>query len=279
MKEAMFYHFEKDIIVCDLCPHNCHIKEGHSGLCNIRTNHNNILYTLTYEKISAIHVDPIEKKPLYGFLPNTQTLSVGSFGCNFYCKFCQNYSISKEIPDTQIISSIDLVDLALKGHYPSISYTYNEPTVFYEYVLETAKLAHEKGLKNILVTNGFINLKPLLELKPYIDAVNIDFKATNDLLYKKFCGGNQAVIYQTIRSLQNLHIEITFLIVPGINDNIEELEMIFKTLVSINQTMIIHITRYFPNYEMNRPATDINHMIAIQQVAHQYFKYVYLGNI
>lgn len=279
MKEAYFYKKENNIITCTLCPHYCALKEGQTGICATKKVINGRLIALNYGHLTAVNIDPIEKKPLKHFMPGTKTMSIGSYGCNFYCKFCQNHEIAKHWQYYNQYSPNDIVQMTLDKSLRSMSYTYNEPTVFYEFVYDTAKLAHNQGLKNILVTNGYINEAPLIKLMPYIDALNIDFKAYDNQGYKKFCGGDMNTILATIDIMKSKHIEVTFLIVPKLNDDVVQLEEIFKKLKRIKKTLCIHITRYFPRYLMSDPATDISLMLETQTLAKQYFEYVYLGNV
>lgn len=281
MKEAMFYEKHEGLEVkCHLCPHNCTIKDGKTGICQVRENIGGTLFSLNYGKISSLHLDPVEKKPLQRFMPGTFTLSMGSFGCNMRCPWCQNYTISKGKPSTQDMTPREIVEIALENDYPSISYTYNEPTVYYEFMLDTAKLAREKGIKNIMVTNGFINEGPLRELLKYIDAMNIDLKTYNDKNYKKFCGADLESVKKVIEiSSRACHVEITALMVTGVNDNIHELLQMIKWVASINAEIPFHLSRYYPMYKYFEPETDRDRIFEAESMAREYLKYVYTGNI
>ena len=281
MKEAMYYKLFDDHIECQLCAHHCRIKEEKTGICRVRKNIEGKLYSLNYGKLTAIHDDPVEKKPLYHFMPGTRTLSIGSYGCNFACRFCQNYEIAQEQPSFIIDRTPeDIVNMAIREGFPSISYTYNEPTVFYEFMLDTAKLAHSKGLKNIMVTNGFIENEPLEELLEYMDAFNIDLKTFNDETYRRICGGRLEPVLETIKlASSKSHVEVTTLIVTGMNDTEEELTRIFEWLAGVDENIPLHLTRYFPAYKYNEPPTDVDFMRRMHEKARKYLTNVHLGNI
>lgn len=286
MKEAQFYKLidkEKGIIKCLLCPKECLIKNGEVGFCRARKNINNKLYSLIYAKISSSGFDPIEKKPLYHFLPGSSVLSLGTVGCNFICFFCQNWTISQgnieNIP-VENLSPEKAVQLALQNNSPGIAYTYSEPLIWYEYVLDTAKLARKNKIKNILVTNGFINHEPLIELLPYVDAMNIDLKSFRDSFYQKYCKGNLSSILKTIElSRKYCHIEITNLIIPGLNDSEEEIKDMTNWIASLDPKIPLHFSRYFPCYQMDIPATPISTLYKARDIAKKKLKYVYIGNI
>lgn len=281
MKEAMYYKAMDDHIECQLCAHHCRIKEDKTGICRVRKNIGGKLYSLNYGKLTAINDDPVEKKPLYHFIPGTRTLSLGSYGCNFACRFCQNYEIAQEQPSFIIDRTPeDIVNMAIRDGFPSISYTYNEPTVFYEFMFDTAKLAHRKGLKNIMVTNGFIEMEPLEELLEYMDAFNIDLKTFNDETYRRICGGRLEPVLETIKlASSKRHVEVTTLIVTGMNDTEEELTQIFEWLAGIDKNIPLHLTRYFPCYKYHEPPTDVDFMKRMHKKAQRYLNNVHLGNI
>jgi len=280
-KEAMFYEKKDDSTVhCHLCPHNCVIKDGKRGICRVRINHDGILYTENYGEISSMGVDPIEKKPLYHFHPSQGILSLGTYGCNFKCKFCQNFRISQQQPTTTYQTPNQIIKQAQERNIMGIAYTYSEPMVWYEYVYETAVKAHEAGLKNVLVTNGYINQPPLKKLSKYIDAANIDLKSYHNDFYKDICGGSKEPVLETIKYLYDkVHVEITTLIVTNQNDGLEELEEIFKWIASLSEDIPLHLSRYFPNYEMEEPATPTAKMEAAYDLAKEHLNYVYIGNM
>jgi len=287
-KEAMFYEkLENKRVHCYLCPHNCSIPSDGRGLCGVRKNIDGILYSLNYGEISSIGVDPIEKKPLNRFHPGSFILSVGSVGCNLKCPFCQNHSIAQVKPEeinTHQTSSDEIIAkaISLKGQGNiGIAYTYNEPSIWYEFVYETAKKAKENGLLNVLVTNGYISEEPLKQILPYIDAMNIDLKAFNDKFYRELVKGGLEEVKATIqRSAAQCHVEVTTLVIPGWNDSVEEMEEMAQWLASLSNDIPLHLSRYFPKYEMtDGPPTPLNSLIELKQAAQRHLKYVYLGNV
>lgn len=283
MREAMFYEKgERGSVECSLCPHRCAIAPGRSGLCRVRKNVDGALYSTNYGRVSSLNMDPIEKKPLYHFYPGSPIFSVGSFGCNFRCKFCQNWQIAQvsEVP-TEFIPAEELVKIAKSqpGNI-GIAYTYNEPTIWYEYVIECAELAKKEGLKNVLVTNGFIELKPLEQLLPYVDAMNIDVKAYTEDFYKSIAAGSLSAVKRTVeRALESCHVEITMLLIPGLNDEDEEIEALSRWLSELSRDIPLHLTRYFPQYRMNRPPTPVDTLKRARDIARRYLNYVYTGNV
>lgn len=280
MKRGRYYEKLSDgLVKCILCPHHCKIKIGDVGICGVRQNDNGELVSLNYGKISGLHMDPIEKKPIHFYLKGTETLSVGSFGCNLRCPFCQNHVIAKSIPPTARMSPQEIVEEALLREVPSISYTYNEPTVFYEMVLETAKLAKEKGLKNILVTNGYMENEPLQELIPYIDGANIDVKGFNTQIYREVFGGDLDIVKRNVAYFhQNLHVEVTTLVVTGINDQREELIRLFQWLASISPDIPLHLNRYYPSYQYHEAPTNIKFLLEMKEEAEKVLNNVRCGN-
>lgn len=280
MREAMFYsNSENGTVVCMLCPHRCHLMHDHFGKCRVRKNLDGRLMSLNYAAATAIHVDPIEKKPLFHFMPGTQTLSIGSYGCNFHCPYCQNYPISLEKPLTRVIEPEMIIKKAIELNLPSISYTYNEPVVYYEYVFETAKLAKKKGIANIMVTNGFIESEPLEMLLPYIDAMNIDLKAFYQKTYRSFCGGDLEPVLKTIeRAHHGCHIEITTLLVTEMHTK-EELENLFCWIAGVSPNIPLHLSRYFPKYQHQAPMTSKDWLSMVKESGEQHLNYVYLGNV
>jgi pyruvate formate lyase activating enzyme len=280
MKEAMYYEKKDGYIHCYLCPHHCMLKDGQIGRCGVRKVIEGKLYSINYGKISAINIDPIEKKPIVGWMPGSEILSIGSFGCNLHCQFCQNHDISMGKPYTIEMTPKEIIKKALDHGLPSIAYTYNEPTIFYEMMFDTAKLARKNALKSVIVTNGFIEEDPLLNILDYLDAMNIDLKTYSDHIYKRLGGSTVNRILRTIEiASAKCHVEISLLIVPGISDDIHKMEELFKRLAKINQDLILHISRYFPMYKYNELPTDINVMKRIQDNALKYFSRVNLGNV
>jgi len=283
MREAMYYQKMQDgSVKCYLCPHHCHIAPGKLGTCKVRKNIEGKLYSLNYGQVSSIALDPIEKKPLYHFYPGKLILSIGSFGCNFRCLFCQNWQIAQltEVP-TQEVTPEQLVDIAAgQNHNIGIAYTYNEPTIWYEYVLECCKLAKKRRLKNVLVTNGFIESEPLEELLPYVDAMNIDVKSYTQDFYRDLTFGNLAAVKATVeRAQKSCHVEITTLLIPGRNDKDEEILALAEWISSLRRDIPLHFSRYFPNYKLDLPPTPVERVKKARKLAQNYLDYVYTGNI
>lgn len=287
-KKTKYYQKLNDKKVeCTLCPHQCGLAPGQTGLCHARKNINGELESLTYGKPVAIHIDPVEKKPLYHFLPGSTTLSFGTAGCNMHCKNCQNSDISQANPDDiDFIATTpeQIVATALKNNCRSISYTYTEPTVFYEFMLETAKLAHEKGIKNIMVSNGYINPEPLKELIPYLDAANIDLKCFDDSLYRKITTARLEPVLGTLELLKenNVWLEITNLVIPGWTDDMKMISEMCEWLVANGfEDVPLHFSRFFPSYKMQDvEPTPVETVEKAAEIARaKGIKYVYLGNV
>lgn len=283
--KAMFFNKTGDSRVqCFLCPHHCVIKLEGWGICSARKNIDGELYSMNYGRIASFSLDPIEKKPLYRFMPGSMILSAGTFGCNLKCSFCQNWKISSDVPETYEVTSGEIVRKALelreRGNI-GIAYTYNEPSIWYEFVLETAIEAQKNGLYNVLVTNGFIEKEPLMEILPYTDAMNIDLKAFADGFYKKVCGGTLEAVKRTIEiAAKGCHLEVTTLVIPGLNDSSEEIDKLSGWLASVSEDITLHLSRFFPNHKMtDRPATPLDTMHSAQDSALRHLKHVYLGNV
>lgn len=281
--KAMYYEKLKDKIHCYLCPHNCVIENGHFGKCSVRLHEDGELYNLNYGEITSLALDPIEKKPLHYFRPNTWILSAGSFGCNFTCSFCQNYSISQHKPDSQFVSKEQLVSTVLTTEDNiGIAFTYNEPSIWYEYVYDCAKLLKETDESKavVLVTNGYISEEPLKALLPYVDTMNIDLKSFSNRYYKDICGGSLKPVLSTIEiAAKSCHVEVTTLVVSGENDSLEEIEEIATFLGNIDRNIPLHLSRYFPRYKMNNPPTDVDFMFKAEETAKKYLNRVGLGNV
>ncbi|QGU00816.1 Radical SAM, Pyruvate-formate lyase-activating enzyme like [Candidatus Syntrophocurvum alkaliphilum] len=283
-KEALYYNsLSNKEVKCSLCPHNCNIKEDKLGLCRVRYNNNGILYSLSYGKTTALAVDPIEKKPLYHFYPNSTILSVGSFGCNLSCGFCQNYRIAHSQPDYKYISPELLCNIAEDAKQTGsvgVAFTYNEPSIWYEYIYDTAKLLKKNDIKTVLVTNGYIELEPLKDLIPYIDAMNIDVKAFTESFYKKNCKGKLNDVKRTVEFCsKKTHIEITTLLIPSENDSSKEITDLVSWISSINSDIPIHLSRYFPAFKFKQHPTPENTMYLAKEIASKYLAFVYMGNI
>jgi pyruvate formate lyase activating enzyme len=277
---ARFYERQGDKLRCLLCPHYCEISDGQTGLCGVRQNTAGVLYANSYGKISSRAIDPIEKKPLYHFYPESKILSIGSCGCNMRCSFCQNHEISQKKAQTEFISPEQLTEIAKStANNLGVAFTYNEPLIGFEYLLDALPLLREAGLKTVLVTNGMINPEPLREILLYIDAMNIDLKAFSAGFYKKHGGDFETVKHSIELSSQAVHIEVTTLIIPGENDSEEETEALTRWLSGISPEIPLHLSRYFPRYKYSKPPTDISKLERLANIAKQRLKRVYIGNV
>lgn len=236
---------------------------------------------LNYGELSSLAFDPVEKKPLRHFHPGQHILSIGSFGCNFSCDFCQNWQIAQIRPKTQFVTTEQLIGLMQsRPDNIGIAYTYNEPTVFYEYVLDTAKAVRDAGYKNVMVTNGYINPEPLKTLLQYVDAFNVDLKAFDEGFYHHICSGTLSPVMETIKAISGAaHIEITVLLIDGYNTDERLLEEMFRWLGGLDQDMPLHLTRYFPANRMKTPATQVETLKKAKVIAERYLNRVYLGNV
>ena len=287
MKEAAFYTKTEDGVMCLLCPHQCRIREGGRGICRSRECRDGKLYALSYGMPCALAIDPVEKKPLNRFLPGTFCLSLSCTGCNLSCRWCQNSSISQVPPEeaeSTLLSPGELVELCLKQGLPSIAFTYTEPFTWWEYMYDIAVLAHSKGLKNILVSAGYVNEDPLRRLLPYLDAANIDIKAMDDSFYRKYCGASLSPVLDNILKMKDagVNIEITNLLVTGLNDSEEQVGKLCAWMVDNGlQDVPLHFSRYFPRYRMKAPGqTPKETLLKAETIAHSYgINTVYLGNI
>ena len=287
MKEARFYTALEDGVECRLCPHHCRIREGGRGLCRSRECRDGKLYALSYGRPCALAIDPVEKKPLYHFLPGTQCLSLSCTGCNLSCRWCQNSDISQVAPeeaDSYRLSPEEVVDLCLQRGLPSIAYTYTEPLTWWEYLSDIAVLAREKGLKNILVSAGFVEKEPLRELLPLLDAANIDIKALDDGFYHRYCGAALAPVLENILEMKaaGVHVEITNLLVTSLNDSEQQVDALCRWMVDNGlQDVPLHLSRYFPRYKMSEPGpTPKATLLRARQTALDAgVKNVYLGNV
>ena len=290
LREAMCYT-RKDgrKVLCLLCRHNCLISDGAFGICGVRENRQGTLYTHAYGDLIAAHIDPIEKKPIFHLLPGSRSYSIAAIGCNFHCGFCQNWQISqakeaRRLGLNSIAASVeDIVSRAEQNRCRSISYTYTEPTIFFEYAYEASRLAKERGLYNIFVTNGYMTDEALELIRPYLDAANVDLKAYSDDYYKKVCGAKLEGVLASIRKMKELGfwIEITTLVLPGMNDSKKELESLASFIAGVGVEIPWHISRFHPDYKMtDLRATPIATMEMAQRIGKDAgLRYVYPGNL
>lgn len=290
IKEAMLYHsVEDNKVSCVLCHHNCRIAPGKFGICSVRQNREGKLYTRVYGDIIAAHVDPIEKKPLYHFLPGTNSFSIATIGCNFRCSFCQNWQISQAskgkdfVNHGQEYSPQDVVYEAKKHRCQSISYTYTEPTIFFEYAYDTAKLARKEGLTNVFVTNGYMRPEALETIRPYLDACNVDLKALHEDFYKDMCGAHLQPVLDSIRLMKkmNIWVEITTLIIPGCNDSEHEFTQIARFIAKIDPNIPWHISRFHPDYKYtDTKATPVESLRLARSIGiKEGLRFIYIGNV
>ncbi len=289
-KEAELYEeLKNDKVHCFLCSHHCTISKSKFGQCGVRQNINGRLYTHVYGKVIAAHVDPIEKKPLYHFLPGSKSYSIATPGCNFRCSFCQNWQISQHRLDSEFyysgieMSPEDIVTAAKQNNCKSIAYTYTEPTIFFEYAYDTAKKAHKEKLSNVFVTNGYMTPEMIETITPYLDAVNIDLKSFRDEFYKTICGAHLEPVINTIKKMHenNIWIEITTLVVPEQNDSRKELSDIAEFIASVDKNIPWHISRFHPDYQFNTVnATPIETLQMAERIGKKFrLKDIHLGNV
>ncbi|MCA0384586.1 MAG: AmmeMemoRadiSam system radical SAM enzyme [Firmicutes bacterium] len=268
------------VVRCELCPHYCVIEPGLTGKCRVRKNVEGTLTTLNYGKVISYAYDPIEKKPLRFYEPGSTIFSIGTFGCNLACEFCQNHTLVNFDGPCDTINEEVLLRLAGERQSIGIAYTYNEPTIWFEFVRHMAKQIKALGLKNVLVTNGFINQAPLEALLPYIDAMNIDLKSYTDGFYQTICGGALPPVLNTIKTAAaHTHVEVTTLLIDGLNTNPDEIEAMAAWLASVDANIPLHLSRYFPNYKMSRPPTRLETMIESKRIAEKYLSHIWLGNV
>ncbi|HNX43218.1 MAG TPA: AmmeMemoRadiSam system radical SAM enzyme [Bacteroidales bacterium] len=285
---AWFENAAGSAVKCTLCPHRCVIQEGKSGICHVRINKGGSLYSENFGMLSAIHLDPIEKKPLYHYYPGSQILSIGSVGCNLGCLFCQNCEIS-QVPSVHAVMGlkkyepIQVTDLALQyKDNIGIAYTYNEPAVWYEFMLETAMLAAAKGLKNVMVTNGFINREPLTGLLDVMDAFSVDMKGFTNDFYRKITSSSLQPVKEAIQMISSSgrHLELVNLVIPGLNDDRSDFREMVKWISGeLGKTTVLHLSRYFPMHKLSIEATPPSLLDELHEIASQYLDFVYVGNV
>ena len=271
----------KDRLKCNLCPHGCIISDGRTGVCMVRMNEGGELSLPFYGRLSAVSTDPIEKKPLYHFYPGSSIFSVGFYGCSFRCPFCQNFRIAHSTPSGgSRIEPEDLVETAMREGASSIAYTYSEPLIHFEWILETSKIAHKRGLSNVLVSNGYINREPAEELLPHIDAANIDLKSFRNDYYTKVIGGRvQPVLDFIALAARDTHVEVTTLVIPEETDSEEEISDIAGFLAELNPDMPYHLSAYYPTYKYTKRPTSPQKVLRLVDVAKRHLNHVYPGNV
>jgi pyruvate formate lyase activating enzyme len=278
-------------VQCQACEHFCAVKPGEAGKCGVRRNIDGVLYLVVYGEAIAVHIDPIEKKPLFHFMPHGDILSIGTYGCNFRCPFCQNWQMSQKrdfddrrdhlgqqaTPDT-------LVNICLRDNIPMIAYTYNEPTVFFEYTYDTAKLAHEHGIKNVYVSNGFMSQAALDMIEPYLDGINVDLKAFSEPFYREQCQARLEPVKRNIAHIAretDVWIEVTTLLIPGLNDSDDDLRAMAEWMAEVDPAMPWHVTAFHPDYEMlDRPRTSSPALARAYEIGKEAgLHYVNVGNV
>ncbi|MFC1500881.1 AmmeMemoRadiSam system radical SAM enzyme [Elusimicrobiota bacterium] len=287
-EEARYYEkIQKTDVQCLLCPRECFLKDGQTGVCTVRKNIDGKLQSLVYAKVCSLNLDPIEKKPLFHFLPQTTTLSIATAGCNLRCVFCQNWSISQAKPENVVSQELlpeEVIKIAKEKHSPSISYTYSEPTVFYEYMYDTAFLAKEHGIRNVWVTSGYINPKPLKQLCTVLDAANVDLKGFSKRAYRKVAAAKFEPVLETLKILKenDVWLEVGYLVVPTLNDSQEEIQKLCDWIVeNLGDNVPVHFLRFFPRHKLtNLPPTPVKTLETAYSIAKESgINYVYLGNV
>ena len=289
MKEARFYEkLEANAVRCHLCPHECKINESKKGICAVRENQNGVLYSLVYGKVVAQAIDPIEKKPLFHFYPGAAAYSIATVGCNFRCRNCQNYDISQMPKDRKRIageykSPEEVVSVAKHYNCRSIAYTYVEPTVFFEFAYDIAKLAHEAGICNVFVSNGYTSEEAIRTLAPVLDGINIDLKGLSEELYHKNCGGHLQPVLDAIKLYKSLGVwvEVTTLVIPTLNDTEADFQGIAEFIKSVGADIPWHISQFYPTYKLdNLPRTPVDTVEMASRIAREMgLRYVYAGNV
>ncbi|KAA0006818.1 MAG: AmmeMemoRadiSam system radical SAM enzyme [Thermoplasmata archaeon] len=285
-KIAKFWEKKNNVVRCRLCPHNCIIREGKRGVCKVRENRNGKLYTLVYASCSSANVDPIEKKPLFHFYPGSLVYSLSTVGCNLKCLHCQNYAISQITPEEAFLIELPpekAVGEALKTS-DGIAFTYNEPTIWWEYAYDTSKLAKKHGLYTVFVTNGYINEEPLKEIAPYLDAANVDIKSMDDEFYRRITRARLQPVLQAAKLYKELgiHLEMTYLIIPTKNDAEWQIKKFIEWVLNeFGDEQVVHFTAFYPTYKMMHiPPTPLKTLVKAYEMAKQHgLKYVYLGNV
>ena len=290
LHEAMYYRkLGKDLVQCELCPRKCILRNRQRGVCGVRENINGKLYSMNYGKVVAMHLDPIEKKPFFHFLPGSMAFSIALPGCNLHCLYCQNWQIAhiseKEAKHIKYLTPEEVVEKAIKSGAQSIAYTYSEPVVFYEFMLDTMKIAKKRGLKNVVVTAGYIQKEPLKELCKYADAIKVDLKAFNQDFYDRLVsGGDLSKILENLKIIKQsgTWLEIVYLVIPNENDNYNEIRKMARWIKeNLGENVPLHFTRFYPMYKLkNLPPTPFETLKKAREIAmEEGLKYVYTGNV
>ena len=290
MEAWLYHHVEDKTVGCDLCHHRCTIKPGKRGICRVRENNDGVLNTLVYGRVIARNIDPVEKKPMFHFLPGSLSYSIATVGCNFKCRFCQNADIAQLPEDRQGLiagdktTPEDVVEKAIRGNCKSIAYTYTEPTVYFEFACDTAKIASQRGLKNIFVTNGYMTPEAISMIAPYLDGANVDLKAFSEKYYKTYCSAKLAPVKTNLKMLreQGIFIEVTTLLIPGLNDDSTELKNLVSFIADeLGPDVPWHVSRFYPTYRMtDKPPTPVKTILDARELGLKNgLRYVYVGNV
>jgi pyruvate formate lyase activating enzyme len=278
--EAKYYTIQENHAHCQICPHNCKILPGKSGVCRARKYEDGKLWAINYGETTSVAMDPIEKKPLYHFYPGAQILSIACNSCNMRCPFCQNWEISQNEVETQYLAPAILTKMCMDHDSIGVAYTYTEPLMWFEYILDAGEMIHKAGGKNVLVSNGLINEKPFSDILPLIDAMNIDLKTLDPDVYRKVLHGDLDTVKRTIETAhKNCHVEITNLIVTGLNDKKEDIDRLIDYVASIDADLPLHFSRYYPNYKYTKPPTTEKTLEYAYEKARKKLHYVYIGNM
>jgi len=279
--EALYWEKrDNGAVQCALCPVHCLLKEGKTGVCMAKKNIGGVLIAVAYGLTTAFNYDPIEKKPLYHFYPGTSILSLGPNACNLACGFCQNFHISQQAAPTQYVTPARVAAAAAAENCVGAAYTYTEPLMWYEYVLDAAEAVKKAGLKNVLVTNGFLEPEPFDRILPLIDALNVDIKSMDEDFYKRVCRGRLAPVLRNVEhAVGKAHIEITNLVIPGLNDTDSHFDRLARFMGGLDPFMPLHFSRYHPMYKLEIPATPVETLLRAAEIARQRLKYVFVGNV
>ncbi|MCP4568167.1 MAG: AmmeMemoRadiSam system radical SAM enzyme [FCB group bacterium] len=282
MRDALYFErLEEEVVICHLCPAECRLKPGRRGICRSRHNDSGSLKTDNFGETVTIAIDPIEKKPLYHFHPTANIVSVGPNGCNFSCRHCQNWDISQNKVPTRYIAPEQLPEIASEQGSIGIAYTYTEPLIWYEYILEAAPQIKNAGLLNVLVSNGYINPEPLTDLLPLIDAWNIDLKGMRPEFYRRVCKARLEPVMEVIRMVaaSPAHLELTNLVIPGYNDSDEDFHRLGEFIASVDPAVPLHLSAYHPSYKMDAPRTPPETLLRAYNILKEYLVHLFVGNM